>query len=58
MNGYVAFYNGKRIEVHAATLLQARDKAALIFKTKQSWKIACVLAEKNGEQVAHSPAGL
>lgn len=57
MNGYIAFYNGKRIEVYAATLLAARNEAAKLLqvKAKNAYKIAIALAEKNGEQVVNAP---
>jgi hypothetical protein len=55
MNGYVAFYRNKRIEVYADTALQARDKAAAQFKAKKAYEVTIVLAEKNGEQVTHTP---
>ncbi len=57
MNGYVCFYNGQRKEVHADTLLKARDQAASLFKTPKNKRhlVACALAEKDGEQVTHTP---
>ncbi len=57
MNGYVAFYKGRRTEVHADTSLAARDKAAAIFKVKpnKAYEVTVMLAEKNGEQVTHAP---
>jgi hypothetical protein len=58
MNGYVAFYKGKRIEVHAESQLAARDKAAALFKARKAYDVTVVLAEKSGEQVAHDPAML
>lgn len=51
MNGYVAFYKGKRIDVYADTSLAARDKAAEIFKARKPYEVTVVLAEKDGEQV-------
>jgi superfamily II DNA or RNA helicase len=58
MNGYVAFYKDKRIDVYAETLCDARDKAAVIFKAKkkQVYQVHVVLAEKGGVQVIHDPA--
>lgn len=60
MNGYICFYNGKRIEVYANTTLEARDKCAALLKvpTKKQYMIEAVLAEKNGETVTHDPAEL
>ena len=57
MNGYIAFYKGKSIEVNADTQLQARDLAAKEFKAKKAWEVTAVLAEKNGVQVVHSTSG-
>lgn len=53
MNGYVAFYRGKRIEVQAETSYKAQLKAAELFRTKKSYEVTVVLAEKDGEQVTH-----
>ncbi len=53
MNGYIAFYKGKRLEVMAETLLAARDKAAKEFKAKKAWEVNIALAEINGNQVTH-----
>lgn len=58
MNGYICFYRGKKIEVVADTLLQARDKAALQFKAKKPYEVTVVLAEKDGVPVTHSTASL
>ena len=56
MNGYKAFYKVKSIEVHADTVLKARDKAAEVFKlkTNKAYQVSVVLCEKNGQQVIHS----
>lgn len=58
MNGYVCFYKGKRIEILAETSAQAQTKAAAKLKAKKPWEVTVVLAEKNGEQVVHSTAGI
>ncbi|EWS66623.1 hypothetical protein Y695_00031 [Hydrogenophaga sp. T4] len=55
MNGYVAFYKGKRHELYADTSLAARDAAAKYFKAKKAWEVTVMLAEKSGEQVVHTP---
>ena len=55
MNGYICFYKGKQIEVTADKLLEAQDKAAKLFKAKKAYEVTCVLAEKDGEQVTHTP---
>ena len=54
MNGYKAFYKGKSLEVHAETSLEARDKAAGMFKAKKAYDVSVVLCEKGGEQVTHT----
>ncbi len=56
MNGYIAFYRGKKIEVHAETSYKAQQIAALQFKAKKTWEVTVVLAEKQGEPVSHSTA--
>lgn len=55
MNTYVAFYNDKRIDIHANTLWEAQEKAEEVFNAhgKKSWKIHIVLAEVNGQPVVH-----
>ena len=53
MNGYVCFYRGKRIEVHAPTTYNAQIKAAAIFKARKSYEVSVTLAEKDGKQVTH-----
>ncbi len=58
MNGYIAFYRGKKIEVHAETSYKAQQLAAQQFKAKKSYEVTVVLAEKQGELVTHSPASL
>lgn len=58
MNGYIAFYRGKRIEVRANTSYEAQQKAAAILKAKKSYEVSVMLAEADGEQVVHSGAAL
>lgn len=55
MNGYVAFFNGKREEIYAETLYDAKQKAIAIFKPrkKQEHMVSVMLAEKDGEVVIH-----
>ena len=55
MNGYVAFYKGKRIEVQAPTSYDAQCRAAVIFRARLARDVTVVLAEKDGEQVTHTP---
>lgn len=51
MNGYVAFYRGKRIEVLSDTSYHAQLKAAELFRAKKSYEVSVMLAEKDGKQV-------
>lgn len=55
MNGYIAFYKGKKIEVYAASSYEAQKEAAaqLVVHPSKRYMIAVVLAEKDGEQVTH-----
>jgi len=54
MNGYIAFYRNKRIEVYAETSYAAQLEAAKRFKAKKTHEVTVVLAEKNGKPVTHS----
>lgn len=54
MNGYIAFYRGKRLEVRADTSRKAQEKAAALFKAKKVYEVDVVLAEKAGEPVVHT----
>jgi len=54
-NGYIAFYKGKKMEVHADTSLEARDIAAEKFRARRPYDVTVVLAEKGGKQVTHDP---
>lgn len=56
MNGYIAFYKGKRIEVYAPTLYEAQKLATRRFRARQPYEVTVVLAEKDGEQVTHDPS--
>ena len=60
MNGYIAFYNGKQVEVYANTLYEAKQKAIAEFrvKAKQQHNVHVMLAERDGQQVVHSTGGL
>lgn len=53
MNGYIALYRGKRIEVHADTSSQAQTIAASKFKARKAHEVSVYLAEKAGAQVTH-----
>lgn len=47
MNGYICFYNSKRVEIYAETMFEARDKAAKTLKVKDkfAYRISVNLAE-------------
>ena len=57
MNGYIAYYKGKKIEVRADTAYKAQLEAAKQFgvRAQDSWKVTVVLAEKDGVPVVHAP---
>lgn len=54
MNGYIAFYRGKQIEVYAPTSYEAQQVAAKQLKAKKSYEVTVMLAERDGEQVTHT----
>ena len=54
MNGYIAYYKGKQIEVYANTSYEAQTKASAIFKAKKSYDVSVYLAQKDGVQVTHT----
>lgn len=63
MNGYIAFYRGRRTEVHADSSRAAQVKAAAFFKARKEWEVDVVLVEKPGadgrpEPVLIDPASL
>ena len=55
LNNYVAFYGGRELEVVAHTLAEAKRLAAEQFRLPPArvWKVAVVLAAKNGKPVTH-----
>jgi hypothetical protein len=62
MNGYICFYNGKRIEVKAETSGDARIEAKKLLKPRKSrrYQVSVHLAERyddNGKviPVVHTP---
>lgn len=58
MNGYIAYYKGKKLEIKAHTSYEAQKKAAEQFKARKAFEVTVVLAEKDGEPVTHSTADL
>jgi len=57
MNGYLAFYNGKKIEIIAEDLYSAKQQAIkkLNVNRKKEYMVTVILAEKNGKTVTHIP---
>jgi hypothetical protein len=58
MNGYIAFYRGKQLEVFADSSYAAQQKAAALFKARKAYEVTVMLAELDGKQVAHSTGGI
>jgi len=56
MNGYIAMYRGKKIEVYADSSYGAQQKAAKEFKAKKSYEVSVYLCEKAGQEVMQSTA--
>lgn len=57
MNGYVAFYNGQRLEVYAKDLWAAKQQVIEKLKAPKSKQhmVSVMLAEKDGHSVVHTP---
>jgi len=58
MFGYVCFWKGKRCEVYALRLLDARELACQQFQKGtrakvKAYDVAVILAEKDGQPVIH-----
>lgn len=60
LNGYVAFFNGRRVELRAESLWAAKQAACKEFKVRKAEEslVAVVLAELDGEAVSVNPAAL
>ncbi len=60
MNGYIALYRGKQIEVYANSSYEAQKEAAaqLAVHPSKRYLITVVLCEKEDEQVVHSTSGI
>lgn len=56
MNGYIAMYKGKKLEVYATTSYEAQKKAAVMFKAKKSYEVDIYLCEKEGVEIIHNPS--
>ena len=55
LNGYIAIYKGKKIEVQAKSSYEAQQIAAKQFRARKTYDVTVVLAEKGGQQVTHMP---
>lgn len=56
MNGYIVGFKGKKIEIRANSLYEAKTKALIAFKPskKDLGLVWVMLAEKDGEPATHS----
>jgi len=56
VNGYVAFYKGKRLELYSDTIYHAQLDAAKHFgvKPNKSYQVSVHLCEKEVEPVIHT----
>jgi len=55
MNGYIAMYRGKRIEVYASASREAQTKAAAQFKAKKAYEVDVYLCQRaDGSTVMQS----
>lgn len=55
MNGYIGFYKGRRFEIMSDSTYHAQQTIAKANRIKKAYEITIVLAEKDGEQVTHTP---
>ena len=46
MNGYIASYRGKRIEVYAPSSYAAQTQAAAQFKARKAYDVSVYLCER------------
>jgi len=53
--GYIAFYKNKKCEVYADSSYEAQQKAAKKLGAKKTYDVSVVLAEKDGEEITHTP---
>jgi len=56
MNGYIAYYNQRRIEVYAETSYRAQQDAVARFRAPKSKRhlVHVVLVEQDGKPVTHT----
>lgn len=55
MNGYIAIYGERRLEVYAPTIAEARRKALAELKPRRPGLLSVTLAELDGKPVTHLP---
>ena len=55
LNGYIAFFRGKKIEVEAKSSYEAQQIAAKKFGARRESDVTVMLAEKDGQSVKHDP---
>lgn len=55
LNGYIAFFRGKKIEVEAKSTYEAQQIAAKKFGARRESDVTVMLAEKDGKPVKHDP---
>ena len=53
MNGYMAIYRNKRIDVQANTSYEAQKLAAATFRAKHSYDVAVWLCEVDSKPIVH-----
>ena len=60
MNGYICMFLGKRVEVMANDLWQAKQKAIQALKVPKSKQglLSIVLAEVEGNQITHNASSI
>lgn len=56
MNGYLAFYRGKQLEVYADSSHDAQIRASVEFKAKKRYEVSVILCEKDGKPVTYTPS--
>ena len=59
-NGYIAFFNNRKVEVYADTRFKAQELAVAHFKPAKSKRhmVHVVIAESQGQPVIHSTASI
>lgn len=58
MNTYVAFYGRRQLDVEAETSLQAREKAADLFKARKRSDVSVLLVAEDGVPVLQQTSDL